>query len=75
LPGGRVEALETTSDALRREMKEEIGQTIEVGRLLWVVENFFNLQGTPYHEFKVTFNSDDVLIFDNPVSGEYQDCN
>lgn len=56
-------------------MKEEIGQTIEVGRLLWVVENFFNLQGTPYHEFKVTFNSDDVLIFDNPVSGEYQDCN
>lgn len=50
LPGGRVEALETTSEALRREMIEELDQTVEIGPLLWVVENFFNLQGTPFHE-------------------------
>lgn len=42
LPGGRLEVGETTSEALRREMSEEVGVDIEVGRLLWVIENFFD---------------------------------
>jgi 8-oxo-dGTP pyrophosphatase MutT (NUDIX family) len=50
LPGGRVEAGEASEEALRREMREELGVTISVGRLLWVVENFFAFETTPFHE-------------------------
>ena len=50
LPGGRVEFLEDTRTALQREMVEELGCEAEVGRLLWVVEDFFALSGRSYHE-------------------------
>jgi ADP-ribose pyrophosphatase YjhB (NUDIX family) len=41
LPGGRIEVGESSTQALRREMLEEVGAEVTVGRLLWVVENFF----------------------------------
>jgi len=41
LPGGRIEVGETSAQALRREMLEEVATEVKVGRLLWVVENFF----------------------------------
>ena len=41
LPGGHPEMMEPMADALRREVKEEIGADVEVVRLLWIVENFF----------------------------------
>lgn len=50
LPGGRVELLEDTRTALEREIHEELGCPSEVGRLLWVVEDFFSLSGRTYHE-------------------------
>lgn len=50
LPGGRVELLEDTKTALRREMAEELGCDARVGRLLWVVEDFFSLSEKRYHE-------------------------
>lgn len=56
LPGGRVEVGETTADTLRREMKEELGVAIEVGPLLWVVENFFDLKGKLYHEVALFYS-------------------
>jgi ADP-ribose pyrophosphatase YjhB (NUDIX family) len=55
LPGGRPLFGETASDALRREMIEETGATVEVGRLLWVVENLFEHDGTPFHEIGFYF--------------------
>ncbi len=55
LPGGRVELMETARDTLRREMQEEIGLDVHVGRLLWVVENFFKYQGIFFHELGLYF--------------------
>lgn len=49
LPGGRVEFGETSVDALKREMKEELGQTIQVGRLLWIAESFLVDAGQRVH--------------------------
>jgi ADP-ribose pyrophosphatase YjhB (NUDIX family) len=45
-PGGRAELGESTREALAREMLEEV----EVGRLLWVVEYFYEMQGRPFQE-------------------------
>ena len=50
LPGGRPALCETSRDALVREMREETGVEVEVGRLLWVMEYFFAYEGTPIHE-------------------------
>ncbi len=50
LPGGRVELMEASREAVKRELREELGVDVRVGRLLWVVENFFVLDGTPIHE-------------------------
>jgi ADP-ribose pyrophosphatase YjhB (NUDIX family) len=50
LPGGRVEMRETTREALAREMREELGVRADVGRLLWIVENFFDYDARAYHE-------------------------
>jgi ADP-ribose pyrophosphatase YjhB (NUDIX family) len=55
MPGGRVEWLESAADALRREMREELGLHASVERLLWVVENFFVDRALSYHELALYF--------------------
>ena len=50
LPGGRVEIMESSEDALHREMREELGIDIRVERLLWVMENLYEYQGHYGHE-------------------------
>lgn len=55
LPGGRGEPMEQARHTLRREMVEELGVTVRVGRLLWVVESFFGLQQRSFHELGLYF--------------------
>lgn len=66
LPGGRCELLEPSDTALRREMREELGVGVAVERLLWVVENFFTLDGLPHHElglyYKMALPADAPLL-------------
>ncbi|UII56148.1 NUDIX hydrolase [Cytobacillus spongiae] len=50
LPGGRVQMMESGAEALRRELKEEIGAVLHVESLLWIVENFFILDKHQFHE-------------------------
>jgi 8-oxo-dGTP pyrophosphatase MutT (NUDIX family) len=62
LPGGRALLNEPTRDTLVREMKEEMGRQVEVGRLLWLVENFFTWRGADIHElalyYEMVFRAD-----------------
>jgi ADP-ribose pyrophosphatase YjhB (NUDIX family) len=50
LPGGRVNLLEPAQEALKREIREELDAEIQGSRLVWVVENFFNLHKKEWHE-------------------------
>lgn len=52
LPGGRVEAREPSAATVARELAEELGPAcdVHVGRLLWVVENFYGDEDAPFHE-------------------------
>jgi len=48
--GGHVEFGELASEAVVRELMEELGMQVRVGELLGVFENRFEFDGTPGHE-------------------------
>jgi ADP-ribose pyrophosphatase YjhB (NUDIX family) len=55
LPGGRAEMGETSEQTILREIREELSTDVEVLRLLWLVENFFDYDGLSYHELALYF--------------------
>ena len=55
LPGGRIEQNESSVDTLVREIEEEFGQTVEVGRLAFVVEAFYPEKSQLFHEVGMYF--------------------
>ncbi|WP_105383310.1 NUDIX hydrolase [Neorhizobium alkalisoli] len=57
-PGGRAEIGETSQETLKREMIEELGVEVRVGRLLWSVENFFHYEDRDWHEFGLYYLMD-----------------
>lgn len=57
LPGGRVEAGERAEQTVIREMREEVGTEISVGKMLWSVENFFSHDDRPHHEVGLYFTA------------------
>lgn len=50
LPGGHVEIMESSKDAILREFYEETQIETEIDRLLYVTENFFNGKLGSFHE-------------------------
>jgi 8-oxo-dGTP pyrophosphatase MutT (NUDIX family) len=61
LPGGRPQPGETAAAALQREMHEETGLFVTVGRAVCLVENFFTYRGCEFHEI--------LMCFEMSVSG------
>ena len=60
LPGGRVKTQESSLEALRRELNEEMQIDIGNDKLLMkaLVENFFDLEGKHYHELYFLYKLD-----------------
>ncbi len=54
LPGGRVEILEGTEEAIIREIKEELGIDVKIEKLIAITESFFEMKDITCHE--VAFN-------------------
>ena len=66
--GGGIEFLEKSSDALKREFKEEIGANIIIKDFLGISENIFTYEGKNAHEI-IFFYS--IELPDNNYKNEY----
>jgi ADP-ribose pyrophosphatase YjhB (NUDIX family) len=55
--GGGIEFRETSEQAARREMREELGLEVQEIRSLGVVENIFTFDGEPRHEICFLFET------------------
>ena len=66
LPGGRVQTLESSMDALKREIKEEMNIELDSERIKMraIIENFFEMDEKKYHElyflYKLKITSKDT---------------
>ncbi len=56
LPGGHIEAGETSGAALERELMEETGLLMKAGECLLVCEQMFTQNGKPRHEINLVFH-------------------
>ena len=73
--GGRVKLHETLEQAVLRETYEETGLRFEIDRLVWVQQNFFQIDGRPYHEvaFLYLMNADGVTGICGGSSTDHDD--
>ena len=58
LIGGRVEIGEPSEDTIKREVQEELGKEIEIEGYISTVENFFEMNGSKYHEYMFIYQAE-----------------
>lgn len=76
--GGGIEFGERAEDALRREVREEIGAEIESPVYLFTLENIFTFNGERGHEIVMIFDArfvDDGLYSQKSIRGTETDGN
>ncbi|KEK23473.1 NUDIX hydrolase [Bacillus gaemokensis] len=67
IPGGKVALQELSTDAITGELREELKIDVHVGRMLWLVENFFkeDVCDEIFHEisfyYLVELKDDEIL--------------
>jgi 8-oxo-dGTP pyrophosphatase MutT (NUDIX family) len=73
--GGGIEFGERAAEALRREIREEIGADLDGVTLLGVLENIFVFSGKSYHEIAFIFAADitDATLYQRDTIGEVLD--
>ncbi|MNM65587.1 hypothetical protein D3C81_770390 [compost metagenome] len=72
LPGGRVEFHEDSLETISREIQEEFGLEVYDKTLVWIVENFFDLEGIKFHEigFYYLITIDQIMDFSSEIGIE-----
>ena len=78
LIGGRVEIGENSENTIRREIIEELGKEIDITRYVSTIENFFEFEGSKYHEYMFVYEAEfkedkDKLIEDTLCNIEGKD--
>jgi predicted acetyltransferase/ADP-ribose pyrophosphatase YjhB (NUDIX family) len=79
LPGGGIDFYEKAEDTIKRELKEENGIDVFVGKKLGVIENVFEFNGKKGHEIAIIFQaklSDEDMAKDKIplVEPEFEGC-
>src|SRR5690242_21159315 len=65
LPGGSVEMLESSIDALQREWREELHESIIIDRLTWIVEAVYSTLHTTHEVgfyYQVSLHNDSSFV-------------
>ena len=67
LIGGRVEMGENSAKTVKREIQEELGKQIELTGYYSTIENFFELNGSKYHEIMFVHKAEFVNDEDKKI--------
>ncbi|MFW6437831.1 MAG: NUDIX hydrolase [Armatimonadota bacterium] len=67
--GGSLKFGETSEQAIRRELREELGVELHRPQLLGVLENIFSCEGQQAHEIVFVYEAHfaDVSLYDRPM--------